>query len=68
MSNKGAFVDACKYIIEKDFNLKIDFMKAVIANPKEYPVAAKFSGAEWLGFVLGDYQRFADKWKDIADE
>lgn len=56
---KGAFVEACEYIINKDMENKKLLMEDIIKNPNKYP---KFTGEQLFELIFGDYQNFVNKW------
>ncbi len=62
MKLKGAFVDACEYVINKDMDSKRKLLKEIIDNPDKYP---PITGVEMCELIFGDYQRFANKFKGL---
>lgn len=62
MSSKGAFIDACEALVKKDMEEKSKVVQFIIDNPDKFPY---ITGSELFELIFGDYQKFADKWKNI---
>lgn len=61
---KGAYEQACEYIINKDMELKTKLLEDIITNYDngKYP---KFTGEQMFELIFGDYQAFVDKLKRL---
>jgi hypothetical protein len=65
MENKGAFFEACEYIINKDMDLKNKIIEEHLDDPiNNHPWMANMSGQDMMAFIFGDYQAFVNEWND----
>ncbi len=59
---KGAFMEACEHVINEDMKAKAALLKDIIDNPEKY---GPITGQEMFEIIFGDYQRFANKFKNL---
>lgn len=63
MKHKGAWIEACEEVINKDFKLKSELIQKVIDGELEWP-----EGVTVGEFIFGDYMAFADKLNKALNE
>lgn len=56
---KGAFIDACEHVINKDFELKKEMLKYLI--DADLPI----TGVEVAELIFGDYIEFCKKFEGL---
>lgn len=57
--NEGAFVEAVRYIVNKDIEAKTAIVQDIVDNPDKYPGVTT---QDIFALIFGNYQDFANKW------